>query len=128
VVLDTSALVAIHLQEPGFERLVDKIDQAEVVAVGVPTMLEAALVLTSRLSQDARPILLGSLRRMQAEIVPFTEAHYEAALDAFLRFGRGRHPAGLNFGDCMAYAVAVVAGLPLLYMGNDFSRTDIASV
>jgi ribonuclease VapC len=64
---------------------------------------------------------------MNAEIVDFNEDHYEAALSAFLRFGKGRHPAGLNFGDCMSYALASVSGLPLLYAGTDFSRTDIPS-
>ena len=123
MVLDTSAIVAIHVKEAGFEQLIEKIDQASVVAVGVPTLLESAMVLTSRLSQDARVLLLGSLKRINAEIVPFTDV----AVEAFLRFGRGRHPAGLNFGDCMAYAVAAVAGLPLLYTGNDFARTDIPS-
>ena len=125
MVLDTSAIVAIHLKEAGFEALIEKIDQASVVAVGVPTLLESELVLTSRLSQDARVVLLGSLKRMNAEIVPFTEAHFDVATETFLHFGRGRHPAGLNFGDCMAYAVAAVAGLPLLYTGNDFAQTDI---
>ncbi len=127
MVLDSSAIVAIHLREPGFEQLVAKIHQAEVVAVGVPTVLESAMVLTTRLSQDARGLVLGSLQRISAEIVPFTEAHLDFAIEAFVRFGRGRHPAGLNFGDCMAYAVAALAGLPLLYTGEDFARTDIAA-
>jgi ribonuclease VapC len=64
---------------------------------------------------------------MNAEIIDFSEDHYEAALSAFLRFGKGRHPASLNFGDCMSYALASVSGLPLLYAGTDFSRTDIQS-
>ncbi len=125
MVLDTSAIVAIHLQEPGFEQLIEKIDQASVVAVGVPTLLESAIVLSARLSRDARVMLLGSIKRINAEIVPFTEVHLDAAVEAFLRFGRGRHPAALNFGDCMSYAIAAVAGLPILYTGNDFALTDI---
>jgi len=67
------------------------------------------------------------LRSIGAEIVPFGEEHYEAAVSAFLRYGKGRHPAGLNFGDCMSYALARVSGLPLLYIGDDFSKTDIQS-
>ncbi len=125
MVLDTSAIIAIHLQQAGFEQLIEKIDQASVVAVGVPTLLESAMVLSSRLSQDARVLLLGSMKRINAEIVPFTEAHLDVAVEAFLRYGRGRHRAGLNFGDCMSYAVAAVAGVPLLYTGNDFALTDI---
>jgi ribonuclease VapC len=125
MVLDSSAIVAIHLREPGHERLIDKIDAAEVVVVGVPTLLETAMVLTARLGQDARPMLFAFLRRVEAEVIPFNEEHLDAAATAFIRFGRGRHPAALNFGDCMSYAVASVAGMPLLSTGEDFRRTDI---
>jgi ribonuclease VapC len=127
MVLDSSAIVAIHLREPGYERLIERIDAAEVVVVGVPTLLETVMVLTARLGHDARPLLSAFLRRMDAEVVPFHEEHLDAAAAAFLRFGRGRHPAALNFGDCMSYAVASVAGMPLLYTGEDFGRTDIAA-
>ena len=101
MVLDSSAIVAIHLKKPGHDRLIDAIDRAEIIVIGAPTLLETAMVLTTRLGQDA-------------------------ATTAFLRFGRGRHPAALNFGDCMSYAVASVAGLPLLFTGEDFAQTDIA--
>ncbi len=126
MVLDSSAIVAIHLREPGHERLIERIDAAEVVVVGVPTLLESAMVLTARLGQDARPMLFAFLRRLEAEVVPFNEEHLDAAATAFIRFGRARHPAALNFGDCMSYAVASVAGMPLLFAGEDFKRTDIA--
>lgn len=126
MVLDSSAIVAIHLREPGHERLIERIDAAAVVAVGVPTLLETAMVLTSRLGQDARPMIFAFLRRLEAEVVPFNEEHLDAATTAFIRFGRGRHPAALNFGDCMSYAIASVAGMPLLFTGADFSQTDIA--
>jgi ribonuclease VapC len=125
MVLDTSAIVAILLKEPGFEALLAKIEAAPVVAVGTPTLLECAMVMASRVTQDARVIVTGVLRKMNAQVVPFSEEHFDAAIEAFLRFGRGRHPAGLNFGDCTSYAVAVVAGLPLLFTGGDFARTDI---
>ncbi len=126
MVLDSSAIVAIHLREPGHERLIERIDAAEVVVVGVPTLLESAMVLTVRLGRDARPMVFALLRRLEAEVVPFNEEHLDAAATAFIRFGRGRHPAALNFGDCMSYAVASVAGLPLLFTGEDFRHTDIA--
>jgi uncharacterized protein with PIN domain len=71
------------------------------------------------------PRLNGLLDSMRAEIVPFGSEHFEIALNAFLRYGKGRHPARLNFGDCMSYAVASLAGLPLLYTGTDFTKTDI---
>jgi ribonuclease VapC len=125
LVLDSSAIVAIHLKEPGHELLAARIDAAEIVVVGVPTLLETIMVLTGRLGQDARPIILAFLRRLQAEVVPFNEDHLDAAITAFIRFGRGRHPAALNFGDCMSYAIASVAGMQLLFTGNDFSQTDV---
>ena len=126
MVLDSSAIVAIHLREPGHERLVERIEAAEVVVVGIPTLLETAMVLTARLGQDARPMIFAFLRRLEVEVVPFNEEHLDAAITALVRFGRGRHPAALNFGDCMSYAVASIAGLPLLFTGGDLEQTDIA--
>jgi ribonuclease VapC len=126
MVLDSSAMVAILLREPGHEELIDRMDAAEVLIVGAPTLLEATMVLTARLGQDARPLVFAFLRRLDAEVIPFNEEHLDAAATAFIRFGRGRHPAALNFGDCMSYAIASVAGMPLLFAGEDFGRTDIA--
>ena len=85
------------------------------------------MVLSSRLGRDPRQQLAGFLREMEVEVIPFTAEHYEVAMDAFERFGKGRHPAALNFGDCLTYAVARLSGLPLLYTGNDFARTDLAT-
>lgn len=128
MVLDTSAIVALQLKEPGYERLLEALSRADLVVVGAPTLLEAAMVLTARLGKDARPSLAALLRGLEAEVVAFGEVHQDAAVTAFVRFGRGRHPARLNFGDCMSYAVAAVAGLPLLFTGDDFSQTDIGEV
>ena len=96
MVPDSSVIVAIHLREPGYERLIDAIDGADVVAVGIPTLLETAMVLTSRLGYDARPMIHAFLRRLDAQLVPFDEEHLDAAITAFLRFGRGRHPVGFQ--------------------------------
>ena len=125
LVLDSSSLVSIHLKEPGHEQILRAIEEAEVIIVGAPTLLETGMLLSSRLGHDARPILHAFVRRARADVIAFDEDHLYAATTAFLRFGRGRHPAALNFGDCMSYAVAAVAGLPLLFTGNDFSKTDI---
>ncbi len=125
MVLDSSAIVAIHLKEPGYEGLLRSLEAAEVVVVGVPTLLETTMVLSSRLKMDARPLVLAFVRRVDAEVVPFHEEHLDVATVAYLRFGRGRGRAALNFGDCMAYAVASVAGMPLLFTGDDFGKTDI---
>lgn len=125
MVLDSSAIVAIMLREPGYAALLDKIDAAPVLLVGAPTLVESCMVLASRLRADPRPKLLAFLRRIEAGIVAFDQRHFDVAAEAFLRFGRGRHPAGLNFGDCLSYAVAFLAEMPLLFKGTDFSRTDI---
>jgi ribonuclease VapC len=124
VVLDASAVVAVLFEEPGFRRLVERAGKAKIVLVGAPTVFEASIVVTRRFRSDVRP-LKGLLDSMQAEIIPFGPRHFEIAIDAFLRYGKGRHPANLNFGDCMAYAVASLANLPLLYTGTDFTKTDI---
>jgi len=127
MVLDTSALVSIQIEEPGFQTLFRKIEEAPHVMIGAPILFEAAMVLSGRTGTDARFSLSRGLRRLGVEIVPFTEEHYDAAVSAFLRYGKGRHPADLNFGDCMSYALARVSGLPLLYTGTDFSKTDITA-
>jgi ribonuclease VapC len=125
MVVDSSALVAILREEPGHERLLPKALSADRTIVGAPVAFEAAMVLSGRWHRDARSTLHGLLRSIDAEIIPFREEHYEAAVSAFLRYGKGRHPARLNFGDCMSYAFARVSGLPLLFTGDDFSKTDI---
>jgi ribonuclease VapC len=125
VILDSSAIVGIVLREPGFEDLVRKLARAEALAVGAPTLAEAGTVLTARLGRDAKGLLQGLLREWGTETVAFGEEHWREAVTAFERFGRGRHPAQLNFGDCMAYAVARLAGEPLLCTGRDFPKTDV---
>ena len=125
VILDSSAIVAIMLAEPGYKTLLDKIVSSAVVAVSAPTVVEAAIVLSSRLGRDARPELNEFLRQAEVEVIPFTDEHVNLVMDAFLRYGKGRHPAALNFGDCLAYATAALSASPLLFTGKDFSRTDI---
>lgn len=126
MILDTSSIVAILLQEPGFEDLLQTIIDGDA-AVGTATLTETAIVLSARLRRDARPVLSRFLAEASIAVVPFGEAHYSAATDAWLRFGKGRHPASLNFGDCLSYAVARLADEPLLFVGDDFARTDIAT-
>jgi ribonuclease VapC len=125
--MDSSALLALFLREPGWEGVMARVAEAKVVVVGAPTLLETAMVLSVRTGKDARPVLVSSLRQLRARVVPFTDEHYETAVNAFLRYGKGLHKAALNFGDCMAYSVAAVSGLPLLYTGKDFAQTDIAA-
>ena len=125
MILDSSALVAMFLKATGYELLIDKVQSAVLVLAGAPTVLETAIVLSRRLGYDVRPKLASLLYELNAEIVEFNQQHYETALTAYLRFGKGLGRAGLNFGDCMSYALAKVSCLPLLYFGADFSHTDI---
>ncbi len=125
MILDSSAIVGIVLREPGFEVLVSKVAGAMSIAVGAPTLSEAGIVLTARLGREARGLLQGLLREWDAATVAFGEEHWREAGTAYDRFGRGRHQARLNFGDCMAYAVAKLADEPLLCTGGDFPKTDL---
>lgn len=124
MVLDSSAIVAIELNEPAAEELITKMEMVPVRLVGPPTLVEVGMVLT-RHRRDAARDIAEFLRKTEIRVVPFTEEHFQSALAAFLRYGKGRHPAALNLGDCMAYAVAKLADLPLLYTGDDFAKTDI---
>ena len=125
MILDSSAIVAILLQEPEYAALQTKLAAAPSLGVGTPSLLEAAIVLSARLERDAQGILARFIQATDAVVIPFGEAHYSAAHQAWLRFGKGRHPAALNFGDCAAYATALLAAEPLLCTGDDFSKTDL---
>ena len=125
MIVDTSVLVAITRLEPRAEELAGIMSGAPVVMVPASCYLETCMVISGRKGRDSRPLLEELLARARATILPLTEAHARAATEAFLRYGKGRHPAALNFGDCMAYAAARVEGLPLLFVGKDFARTDV---
>jgi ribonuclease VapC len=125
LIVDSSAILAILLKEAGWERLVEKVAGSPVAGVGTPTLVETGIVLASRVGTDARRILSLFLAESAIAPVPFGEAHCRKALEAHRRYGRGRHRAGLNFGDCMSYATAKLAGQPLLCTGEDFAKTDL---
>lgn len=125
MILDSSAVAAVFFQEPGYEALLEKIYRTSTLAIGAPTLTEATIVLSSRLSRDARGLVARFLQEAGVDVLPFTDAHFGTATDAWLRYGKGRHSAALNFGDCLAYATARLARQPLLATGQDFSRTDL---
>jgi ribonuclease VapC len=125
LILDTSVLVAIVLDEPDRVELSRRIAKSETVLVGAPTLVEAGMVLSSRLGESSGELLANALAALGAIVVDFGADHGREAISAWLRFGKGRHPAGLNFGDCLTYAVARVAGQPLLAKGGDFALTDL---
>jgi ribonuclease VapC len=125
MILDTSAVVAIVMKEPGYEELLRTMANGNP-AIGTATLTETAIVLSARLASDARSLLARFLSEASIAIVPFGESHYSAAVEAWLRYGKGKHPAALNFGDCLSYAVARLANETLLFVGDDFAQTDIA--
>jgi ribonuclease VapC len=126
VVLDTSAIIAVLADEPPAARLVAAIQADPNRRISAATVVESSFVLLARYGEAAEPQLDLFLREIGTEVVPVGEEHVHLARDAAVRFGRGRHPAGLNFGDCFSYALAVAAGEPLLFVGDDFARTDVA--
>lgn len=125
MILDSSAIIAIIFQEPGYEAVLEKLGTAVEVGIGAPTLVECSIVLSARLNRDARGLLARFLEEANVTIIPFTDAHYGTATGAWLKYGKGRHPAGLNFGDCLAYAVAKLTAVPLLCVGDDFPQTDL---
>jgi ribonuclease VapC len=125
LILDTSAVVAVVVQEPGYDGLIGKLASARSVGIGTPTLAETGIVLTARLGRDPRGLLARLLQELEVTPIPFGDPHWRAAVEAYRRFGKGRHAAALNFGDCMSYATARLSGLPLLCTGRDFAKTDL---
>jgi ribonuclease VapC len=128
LILDTSAVVAVVRDQPTRGALDSSLLAAQWRGIGAPTLAEAAIVLAGRYAMQARAALENFLEGYEVESLSFTDAHWWAALAAFERFGKGRHPARLNMGDCFSYATASIAGEPLLFVGDDFSKTDLQAV
>jgi ribonuclease VapC len=125
VIVDSSAVIAILLKQPGSERLRDALAASEQAGIGAPTVVETSMELCARLGRAGKTLLTRFLEEAELEVVQFTAEHWTVAADAFIRYGKGRHRAALNFGDCTTYAVARLAGEPLLCLGDDFPSTDI---
>ena len=125
MILDTSALVAILYREPEAKSFVERILAAAVSRLSVANWIELAMVVERQLGPDGMRQAEAFLRRAGVVVEPVTLEHGELARQAFLDFGKGRHKASLNFGDCFAYALARATGEPLLFKGGDFALTDI---
>lgn len=125
MVIDTSAIVAIAFGEAEEIPFLKKIAAAPVRLISAASILEAAIVVSRRRNAQMARELEQFVAEARIEIVPFDERQFVVAREAFLRFGKGAHPAGLNFGDCFAYALAATRGEPLLYKGTDFAMTDV---
>jgi ribonuclease VapC len=126
LILDSSAIIAVLREEADGARVIAAIESASEVGLGAPTAVECSQVLVGRYGVVGRLMLSRFIQANRVISVPFDERHWSMAADAYIRYGKGRHPARLNYGDCMTYATAKVADSPLLFVGNDFSRTDIA--
>jgi len=127
VIVDSSALLAILFREEGFEPVLERLLDDPAPAAGAPTLAETGIVLAARAGDASRGMLERFLDETGVQEIPFGELHWREAVSAWRRYGKGRHPAGLNFGDCMTYAVASLAGEPLLFVGEDFRKTDVVA-
>jgi ribonuclease VapC len=125
MIVDSSALIGIVLREEGYESIVAKLTSADAAAAGTPTLVETGIVLRARLGARADGLLERMLDEFGIQEIPFGEIHWREAVEAFRKYGRGQHRASLNFGDCMTYATAKLAGAPLLFTGDGFARTDL---
>ncbi|MGH9463896.1 MAG: type II toxin-antitoxin system VapC family toxin [Vicinamibacteria bacterium] len=125
MVIDTSAILAVLFREPERDRFATAISNAGVRLVGSVNAFECAVVVLSRKGAAGLRELDLFFHVTSLETVSFTEEHLRLAREAYQRYGKGRHPAGLNLGDCCAYALSQHSGEPLLFKGGDFARTDV---
>ncbi len=125
MIIDTSALVAILDQEPEAERISRALASAPERILSAANLLEVGIVMQARRGDEGARDVDLLLAKLGVEIAPFTARQGEIARKAFRRYGRGRHAAKLNFGDCFAYALAKDASVPLLFKGDDFAQTDV---
>ena len=128
MVLDTSALLAVLLNEPEAADFRRAIEADPVRLLSAATLLEVAIVIEARVGEAGGRELDLLLHKAAIEVVPVDAGQVELGRHAYRQFGKGRHLAGLNYGDCFAYALAQSSGEPLLFKGDDFSRTDVTSV
>jgi ribonuclease VapC len=125
LVIDTSAAVAILRSEPVSPRLVDTLEAAADRRMSAAGLVEASVVMLSRYGEHGEKEVDLFMQRLRVDVVQVDPDHAEIARSAYRRFGKGRHPAALNFGDCFSYALAIALGEPLLFVGTDFGRTDV---
>jgi ribonuclease VapC len=124
IVVDTSAIMAILLDEPDADSVAAILELEDEILISAGTLAETLIVAARRnLALEADLLATG----LGLEVVPVTQASARRIAEAYARWGKGKHPAGLNFGDCFAYSLATERACPLLYVGNDFSRTDVTA-
>ncbi len=128
MVVDTSAIAAILFAEDEAERFSEAIADDPLRLISAGTALECSLVIESALGEEGDRELDLLLLRAGIEIIPFNAEQLTVARHAFRTFGKGQHPAGLNYGDCFSYALSMTSGEPLLFKGEDFAKTDVQRV
>ena len=128
IVIDSSALCAILLGEPEADEMVRQLAASSTRWLSASSHLETSVVIAARKGQGGLLDLDALLQRLRIEVIPFTAEQAHLARDAYQRFGKGHHPASLNLGDCCSYALSRYSGYPLLYKGEDFSRTDVRAI
>ncbi len=128
MILDSSAVVAILLKEPPCDTLLDHLNRSASRRIGTPTLAETGIVLSARLGILGKTLLARFVAEADLKAAPFSDRHWQVAIGAYQRFGKRRHPANLNFGDCLTYATARLASEPLLCVGDDFAQTDLPLV
>jgi ribonuclease VapC len=127
LILDSSAVIAVLSREQKSRNLENLMGEADLLSIGAPTLFETGMVAIGRFGPGGRERVDDFLEAWGVAIAPFDVRHWRVAMDAFARYGKGRsHPARLNYGDCMTYATARIAELPLLFTGEDFAKTDLA--
>ncbi|MCA1494945.1 type II toxin-antitoxin system VapC family toxin [Ensifer sp. NBAIM29] len=126
IAIDTSVILTVVLEEPETESFKAVLRQ-EALLIGWPTLFESRIVLAAKGFSNAGDIVARLTEAPNVTTVAFDGKHYAAAEQAYDRYGKGRHPAALNMGDCFSYAVAAIAKAPLLFKGNDFVKTDLKS-
>ena len=125
IVVDTSALIAILDREPDAALYAEAIAETDSPLISTATLLELHIVMLNRHGGRAGQLVDRLIQDAGFQIEHFTAQHLELALEAYARYGKGRNSAGLNYGDCFSYALAKATGLPLLFKGEDFSKTDL---
>lgn len=125
MIVDTSALIALVQNEPAAKQVAAALASTRNPVIGAATLTETLIVLTARQGPVARTVFERLRSELNLGVAEFTADHAYAAQRAYLRFGRGKHSASLNFGDCMSYATAQLAAEPLLAIGDDFPQTDL---
>jgi ribonuclease VapC len=128
IVVDTSALIAILEKEPDAALYAEAIAEADTPLISAATLLELHIVMLNRHGARAAPIVDRLIQDAAFKIENFNAQHVELAREAYARYGKGRNAAGLNYGDCFSYALAKATGLPVLFKGQDFSKTDLVAV